>query len=768
MVRVPEYQPGVELRPIFRQGVDVTSTPDDAGAAIGRGMQQFAQGVSDVGTALTRVRELEDVARAKEADNAYANELREAMYGEGGFMTLQGRNAVDQRKAFEERAEEIRKRNANGLTPGAARAYQTASQARIQSVYQQSIVHTANERKTWFAEASTARVETFMNDALANFNKPDLVTKNIGAGIMEIREQGQMQGWDADTLRRREQEFVSGIHKNVTLRMAQDDPLAADAYMKARANQITGADLYSLEGTLDSEVKNALSVREADAILTGTRQAAAPSAAAEPNVPAQRSVSQAGPTKDRAFLHTKLASHHNKEHVDGLSDTFATNLSAMMQDAPPGIREGLGIYSGFRSVDRQAELFRDAVSRYGSESAARKWVAPPGRSNHNHGKAADLSYNGRSLKHAPKEVVDWVHQNAGKYGLHFPMGHEPWHVEVMGTRGTAPGAASTVQARNDSVSPRSVMPSHDDIEARLSAIADPEVRDLTRKRINAQMEATNKAIEQREKAAKAELWSYVDRGATPDQVPMEVRQAAGMAAVSSAWGYLETAAKGRSVESDETLLYDMRRYAAQDPAAFAEIDLNDYRDRLAPADIKELTGAQTGALTDFRKAQQDGVNITAAFSQAQTSLEAIGITTVGLEGDKRVEAARREALFNNMLAQEMEAFKRENDGRNPNQMDIQSMINRLLLPVVIRESGERGIFNPLKTPWTSTWTTEREGRLFETSQRSDNSEFEVAVEYADIPIELRVGIARDMEIELGRKPSEEEIVARYAEIAISR
>lgn len=132
-----------------------------------------------------------------------------------------------------------------------------------------------------------------------------------------------------------------------------------------------------------------------------------------------------------------LQSVSNKpiEHVQGLDDTFAVNLAGMLQAAPPEIKAGLGVYSGYRSIERQKELFAAAVKKYGSEEAARKWVAPPGRSNHNHGKAADLSWNGESLKNAPAWVVKWVHQNAGTYGLNFPLNNENWHIEPIGIRG---------------------------------------------------------------------------------------------------------------------------------------------------------------------------------------------------------------------------------------------------------------------------------------------------------------------------------------------
>ncbi len=56
-----------------------------------------------------------------------------------------------------------------------------------------------------------------------------------------------------------------------------------------------------------------------------------------------------------------------------------------------GIQEPLLLAnSGYRSTRRQAELFRAAVVRYGSEREARKWVAPPGKSAHHAGRAIDF------------------------------------------------------------------------------------------------------------------------------------------------------------------------------------------------------------------------------------------------------------------------------------------------------------------------------------------------------------------------------------------
>lgn len=738
---VPQYQPGqVQQRGVSQQGISVRASADDMGAAVGRGMQSLGQGVGEVANAMVAVAEMENVALAKQADNEFAGWLRERQYGEGGFLTLEGRNAVQGRDQFEREVADKRREFGQGLNPGAQAAFDRASTARVNSTLDQSIVHTANQRKAWFKDASTQRIDTFAEDALAGYANPNLVARNIAAGQAELRSMAEMQGWDPDALANREAEFVSGVHKNIALRLAQADPLAADAYRKQHNDSLTGPDQYQLESSLQSAVLEAEAVRVVDGILQGTRTP--PSGAPGGGV----TVGETGPTNTRAFLNSRLVTQGRTEDVDGLDEGFATNIAAMMQDAPPEIAEGLGILSGARSVERQRVLWEQALVQYGSPEAARKWVAPPGNSRHNFGQAVDLSWNGRSLKHAPPEVIDWVHANAEKYGMHFPMDHEPWHAEPVGSR------SGTVAPRGTGVAPRSMMPSASDIEAQLAGIADPRVRDLARTRLNAQVEAQNRAAAAAEKAAKEELWRYVEGGATPDQVPQDVRVAAGLSSVSSAWSYIEATAARGVPQDDENLTYDMRRFAADKPDEFAQIDLNEYRDRLSPGTFKEMTGLQTGALTDQRKAREEGTTLTTAFSQATTELEALGITTTGKNGSQRQEAATRIAQFNNVLAAQIAEFKAREE-RNPDQADIQSMVNRLLLPIVIEEPGR--VYGTRRT----------EGNfLFEADTVANAADVSVSVEYGDIPRSLRIEIEADLAAELGRNPSEDEVSARYNQV----
>jgi LAS superfamily LD-carboxypeptidase LdcB len=123
---------------------------------------------------------------------------------------------------------------------------------------------------------------------------------------------------------------------------------------------------------------------------------------------------------------TNLQKYNTKDqsHIAGLQPDFAGKLGQFLAAAEQA-GAPIKIMSGYRSPERQAQLFQAAVAKYGSPEAARKWVAPPGKSNHGRGIAVDLQYSSGQAR-------GWAHQNAAKYGLYFRMSHEPWHIEPQG------------------------------------------------------------------------------------------------------------------------------------------------------------------------------------------------------------------------------------------------------------------------------------------------------------------------------------------------
>ncbi len=77
--------------------------------------------------------------------------------------------------------------------------------------------------------------------------------------------------------------------------------------------------------------------------------------------------------------------------------------------------------SGWRSRAYQDQLLRQAVSTYGSESEAARWVATADTSPHVSGDAVDLG---------PADATAWLSEHGAEYGLCQIFRNEPWHYEL--------------------------------------------------------------------------------------------------------------------------------------------------------------------------------------------------------------------------------------------------------------------------------------------------------------------------------------------------
>lgn len=125
-----------------------------------------------------------------------------------------------------------------------------------------------------------------------------------------------------------------------------------------------------------------------------------------------------------------------EDSFTGLRPEMQERVAAMLQAAEQELGPGaLRITSAYRSPELQAQLYESALERYGSEAEARRWVAPPGRSQHNFGTAVDFADEGGGLLRDPNSrEAQWLRENAARFGLAVPMDWEPWQVELAGAR----------------------------------------------------------------------------------------------------------------------------------------------------------------------------------------------------------------------------------------------------------------------------------------------------------------------------------------------
>jgi len=108
------------------------------------------------------------------------------------------------------------------------------------------------------------------------------------------------------------------------------------------------------------------------------------------------------------------------DEVPGVVKLDADLLAAVRRAATDAGSVRFTVDSGWRSAAYQEHLLRQAVSKYGSEAEAARWVATPQTSAHVKGDAIDLGSAGAT----------WLAEHGAAYGLCRVYGNEPWHYEL--------------------------------------------------------------------------------------------------------------------------------------------------------------------------------------------------------------------------------------------------------------------------------------------------------------------------------------------------
>ena len=115
----------------------------------------------------------------------------------------------------------------------------------------------------------------------------------------------------------------------------------------------------------------------------------------------------------------------NRPTIDNLDPDLLDAFQAAARDAQDdGVR--MVVTSGWRSQAHQQRLYEEAVSKYGSEEEASRWVSTPDTSAHVTGDAVDIG---------PTAAADWLSQHGADYGLCQIFANEIWHYELATTTG---------------------------------------------------------------------------------------------------------------------------------------------------------------------------------------------------------------------------------------------------------------------------------------------------------------------------------------------
>ena len=111
------------------------------------------------------------------------------------------------------------------------------------------------------------------------------------------------------------------------------------------------------------------------------------------------------------------------DDIPAVANLHARLLEALRRAAKDAAKDGVEfqVNSGWRSPEYQEQLLRDAISEYGSEAEAARWVGSATSSAHVSGDAVDIG---------PFDAATWLSEHGAQYGLCQIYGNEAWHYEL--------------------------------------------------------------------------------------------------------------------------------------------------------------------------------------------------------------------------------------------------------------------------------------------------------------------------------------------------
>lgn len=254
--------------------------------------------------------------------------------------------------------------------------------------------------------------------------------------------------------------------------------------------------------------------------------------------------------------------------------------------------------------------------------------------------------------------------------------------------------------------------------AKAKAIDDPDVQDAVLQRIEHEDGIRKAQDRQAEETLLTDAYSAVDKTADVDKLPPATIAKLG-AHLPALRAYADKRAKGESIETDWPTYYGSLQQAADDPAAFAKVNLYTLRGKLDDVEFKELAHLQLSLKSgDRKKADAALAGVLTNTQVIHSTLEQYGIDPTPKTGTPEAAAV---AQLQRMLSLRVEAAQQpdQNGKRKPvSDVEIQRTLDDLLSQSV-------------KVPgsWWNFWPGGK--------SVSDTTKPLIRSTYADVPAEAR-------------------------------
>ena len=271
MATVPQYEIGqVKDSPVSGGFQQIQTNSDAFGAGIAQANIQRGQVMNQLGDQAWqqafKQRDKFDQAVLKDQDNQLQTFIREQMDDPGGYLSLTGKAALDQKAIIEKAIQERMKLLGKDVDQRILDQWKTVANQRIQTAMGRISSHSATQTTNYYNTVSDARIAGAVNDVVNNYENEAERAKYIKFGLNEVNQKiERVLGISPDTqdeaemqtLAKFQMDFTSPAHTGIIEKLLQDNRYdAANTYYAINKAEIKPDAQLALQKAIESNTRD--------------------------------------------------------------------------------------------------------------------------------------------------------------------------------------------------------------------------------------------------------------------------------------------------------------------------------------------------------------------------------------------------------------------------------------------------------------------------------------------------------------------------------
>jgi len=660
VVRVPQYE-GPSVRPTpLRTEQSIRAPAEAFGAGIGQAVQKAGQEFGQVASLIDK----RMVEQAKEDSELAAFNAYSAASAEQQKLFYEGDTAIYRRRGAQamgstnEAAVEL-KRIGEDTGKGLTSPYAQEQFSKLWSRHQNSEMgavsrHEAGQRQEFRDQTVAGVVATSQNQAVLRYNDEGEVNSQIGLAELAIR--ANTKGLPPEQVDAQVLAMRSGIQKAVVLRMATDNPLAANEYYKAHAADFTADDNVALQRTLDPTLKRAEAQASADSIIQRV-------------------------TKPAGSLHEAVESVESGGDGNAESGKGAKGVMQVLDSTGQEVAQKLGIPwqpELMKGTTKEAVEYQRKIGRAYLDEQRLKYD--------NNNTLALAAYNA-----GPGMVDDWINgtNKTGKNPDLVKLG-DPRTGEITEAAWLAKVPFKETKDYVSRVTSRLTSPSENIALTEALRInaeensGDPEKRENVEQRILRENGVRESARRDREQQSSDKAWAHMQQGGSYDTLPPEILRDLPATLHQSLQSYETRRAAGSKVKTDRDAYLQLSDLAGKDGDAFLATDLNQYRDKLSDEDWQHFADLRRSLQAGGERAAETRAGERTRDQIATQVLNDAGYDPTPKPGSSNASSVK---LFHEAFGRAIVDWKANNPGKKPGEMEMVAIADRLIIQGALKGSG---------------------------------------------------------------------------------